>query len=85
MFDTDRSGTIGFNEFWLVTGSLVNVAVEFLISNDSVDYGDSWQPGGHSSTASIPTRAATLVTGNLPTLWLVRYSFLLIFHLRSTY
>lgn len=85
MFDTDRSGTIGFNEFWLVTGSLVNVAVEFLISNNLVDYGDFWQPGGHSSTASIPTRVAILVTGNSPTLWLVRCSLLLIFHLRSTY
>lgn len=69
MFDTDRSGTIGFNEFWLVP--LDDATVEFLIFNfygDLVGCGDSWQPGGLSLTASIPTRAVTLVTENLPTL-----------------
>lgn len=70
MFDTDRSGTIGFNEFWLVTGSLDDAVVEFIMSNpdDIVDYGDSWQPGGHFLTASIPTRVATLATRNSQTL-----------------
>lgn len=33
MFDTDRSGTIGFNEFWLVTGSLDDAVVAFIMSN----------------------------------------------------
>lgn len=74
MFDTDRSGTIGFNEFWLVIiSSLDDRTVEFLIPGDLVGYGDSWQPGGLYLTASIPTRAATLVTQNLPTLCLVRH------------
>lgn len=76
MFDTDRSGTIGFNEFWsVVIGSSDDGTVEFLIliPGDLVGYGDSWQPGGLYLTASIPTRAVTLVTENLPMLWLVRH------------
>lgn len=72
MFDTDRSGTIGFNEFWLVAHFLDEAAVEFLISNfrgSLVDCGGSWRPGGPFLTASTSTGAETLATLNLPTLW----------------